>query len=273
MSKVSCEKRIDNPALKDAPLKGQSNIQIRYSIQPYNWLKVLLSPEVILALSCMGVSTYLLVEYPSYFPTAALINLSQTKSDYSLRDREHEKQVAVPTFIPTDLVLSLVGCLSTCFFMSACCRVILKKEKKLSFQQLEESLRRHYDPSIMNEWKAVQEKEMKEENAKRIKEKLYPLKPSVVLPRIAGEDVSLNLILLLSFLYTGILVVCVLYRDLNETRAFGISAMFSTLIAGIVLPKMYDDVLTLMHFTGLLQNILIGCILYLCFSAVLTERK
>lgn len=248
--------------------KSTNKMRIRYSTEPYSWLVLFLSPEVVLSMCTMAVSTYFLINYPSEVRISDLVELCKSKSEYYLKNREQEKHAGAPTTLPTDLILCLIACLSSCCFMSSCCRVVMKAQESFSKQKLEEALRMVYDDDLREEQKKNDQKVYDEVTAVRAKKKLSKLQSFISTTRIEGEDVVLNMIVFMCIVYAIVLTVFVLYKDINEVRGFGVIVMYALLIAGVVLPKVHNTLLTLQHFCGLVQNVLIGLGLYLIFLAV-----
>lgn len=261
------KKKSPNNEVVPAKIPEKSQMRVKYIAKNYNWLIVLLSPEVLLASIAMGVSTYLLITFPCDMLPVKLWELS-TENNYRLQNRDNEMSYGVPSFVIADFVLCVVASMSSCFFLSACCRVIMKAENKFKKEVLEEALRLHYNDEQREAKKRAAQKSLDETNAARAKKGLKPLIPYIETPYISGDGVMINIVAIICLIYSFVLIYFVLFSPLNQIRGFGVISMFSVLLGGIVLPKVYDDLLTLQHFCGLLQSIFALGLMFLCYVAM-----
>lgn len=248
-----------------------SLLRVKYDSHPYDWKNLLWSPEVLLSLICVFGSTYLLLHHPSNSLYSQLLEYCRKKSEYNLQNRDQELAVGEPSSIPTDCVFSVMSWLSVCFFLSACCRVVLKAERRHTSKLFEESLQCNFNDALRQKYLLANEKALQEENTARGQKDQKPLKPYIKSSRIVGDDVLIKVMTGMCLIFAFILIYFVLYGDLNQVRAFGIIVAYSMLIAGITAPKIFDDVLTLQHWVGVMQNICCAGLLALCFVAVTNQ--
>lgn len=246
--------------------------KIVYQSHPYSWKKLLSSPEVFLSLVCVFCSTYFLVQHPSQASYSQLFEYCKKKSDFHLQSREQELSKPEPSSLPTDCVISVMAWLSMCFFLSACCRVVLKAERKHSKAMLEESLQCNFNEDLRKEYVKANEKVVADRNAAREKKHLKPLKPFINSSHIVGDDVVINLMIIMCLIFAFLIIYFVLFGNLNQVRGFGIIISYSILVAGITAPKIFDNILTLQHCVGVIQNICCLALMMLCYLAATNQR-
>lgn len=257
---------------KSLSAANPSKLPIIYESSPYSWYKLLYSPEVLLSLLSVFGSAYLLIQHPSKMTYSYLINRCKEESDYTLRSRTHELSMEEPSSLPTDCVVSLLSWMSICFLHSACCRVVLKAQRKYDKVLLEESLQCSFNDTLRSERRLANEKKLEKENASRTAKRLRPLVAHIKSSHIVGDDVLINFMTIMCLIYSFILIFFVLYGDINQVRGFGFIIGFTILGCGIVAPKIFDDVLTLQHWAGVMQNVCSLCLMILCFFAVTSQK-
>eukprot|EP00796_Vickermania_ingenoplastis_P009089 gene9089-6382_t len=260
------KKKTENDARSETkaviPTTASDKMRVKYVKHPYSWLNLFLSLEVLLSGGILGFVSYLLFKHPSELAIQQLMDISMQKSDFRLQNRSNEKSVGAPVFIEADLALVLLGCMAVCFFLSACSRVIMKAQNKHNKEVLEEALRLHYSTELREKKKEEDQKTLEEGNAERAKQGLRPLRPYINASYICGDDVLINMLTVVCLIYSVVLC-CVLFVPINQIRGFGLIMVFSSLIGGLVCPKIYDDLLTLQHYCGILQNVFAAGILLL----------
>lgn len=263
--KVNSENEIKPLDLTASPVVS---LDIKYVDVGFNYFSLALSLEFWLAVLGMACCTYLITLSPSHLSIEELWITAIAGNTYRLKSRPAAKSTTVPAYMSADLAIGLLSCICVCYFLSVCCRVVLKAQMKVTKSQLEETLRLLHDDQRREAKKEADFKALQSENLQRAKKKFKPLEPYISTKTVAAEEALFNIVGVFCIIFSCVALCFVMLMPVNQTREFTVIAMLTIFIGGIIAPKVHDDALTMQHYCGVLQNILSGALLFFCAIAM-----